>query len=86
VDDRWIEAVTDGRRQTEESCFYDEAWLDRDWSAKSLEGSCPSVPPRLRLSGSELRGLFARYPALYALPALALGTCAFVLVVHLLIQ
>ncbi len=66
--------------------FLDDVWLDRDESAKKGKGWNSAVPPRSLVSGDRLQGLFARYPMLYAIPALAIGTLAFLLVVGLMVR
>ncbi|MCJ7825231.1 MAG: hypothetical protein MUP44_10050 [Anaerolineales bacterium] len=84
--DRWIEDFEQGRKQTDDSRFLDEVWLDRDESAKKGKDWNSAVPPRSLVSRDRLQGLFARYPMLYAIPALAIGTLAFLLVVGLMVR
>ncbi len=84
--DRWIEDFEQGKKQTDDSRFMDDAWLVRDKSAEKGKDWNSAVPPRLLVSRNHLQGLFARYPMLYAIPALAIGTLAFLLVVGLMVR
>jgi len=83
---RWIEDFEQGRKKTDDSRFLDDVWLVRNESAEKGKGWNPAVPPRALVSGDRLQGLFARYPMLYAIPALAIGTLAFLLVVRLMVR
>ena len=83
MSNRWIEDFEQSRRQTDDNRFLDDDWLAREESMKK-KGWNAVVPPRSLLSGNEVQGWFARYPALYAIPALAIGTLAFLLIVGLM--
>lgn len=84
--DRWIEDFEQERKQTDDSRFMDDVWLVREKSAEKGEDWNSAVPPCLLVSRNHLQGLFARYPMLYAIPALAIGTLAFLLVVGLMVR
>jgi len=86
VGDRWIEDFEYSKRQTDNRHFLDDSWLLRDGSAEKEKGWNSVVPPRSLVSGDQWQGLFARYPMLYAVPALAIGTLAFLLVVGLMFR
>ena len=84
--DRWIEDFEQERKQTDDSRFMDDVWLVREKSAEKGGDWNSAVPPLLLVSRNHLQGLFARYPMLYAIPALAIGTLAFLLVVGLMVR
>jgi hypothetical protein len=82
LSNRWIEDFEQSRRETDDGRFLDDAWLAREGSTKkSWEAD---VPPRVLLPGNEIRGWFVKYPVLYVIPALAIGTLAFLLIVGLM--
>jgi hypothetical protein len=81
---RWIEDFEQSLKQTDDSRFLDEAWISKGVSRS--KGWNALVPPRSLLSGSEIQGWFVRYPALCVVPALVIGTLAFLLVVGLMIH
>jgi len=83
-DDRWIEAMEQSRRQTDDRWIFDRSWIDRDLSRGEQGELRGEVPPRFNLTFGGMSGLFQRYPALYILPALAFGAIAFLLVFVLL--
>jgi hypothetical protein len=83
MNNRWIEDFEQSRRNTDDSRFLDDAWLAREESTDK-KGLNAIAPPLSLLSGNEVQGWFAKYPALYAIPALAIGTLAFLLIAGLL--
>ena len=84
--DRWIEEYQQIMRETCNSGLAGADWPYQEMQSRRAGDSRFDVPVRVPFPVSKMRGLFARYPMLYAIPVLIMGVFAFVLAVCLMLR